>query len=81
VTVAYEGRLADGAVFDRSDRASFDLEDTLPGFRDGIAGMAVGETRTFRVDPADGYGATPPPGSGIPPGATLTFTVTLLEVE
>ena len=81
VTVAYEGRLEDGTVFDQSDRATFSLRQVIPGFRDGVVGMRVGETKTFSVAPGDGYGANPPPNSGIPPNATLVFEVTLLEVR
>ena len=81
VTVAYEGRLEDGRVFDRSDRATFSLRRVVPGFRDGVVGMAVGETRTFSIPPEDAYGANPPQGSIIPPNATLIFEVTLLDVQ
>lgn len=79
VTVSYEGRLADGTVFDESDRATFSLLQVIPGFQSGIAGMRVGESKTLVVPPEEGYGDAPPPG--IPPGATLTFDVTLLDVQ
>lgn len=81
VTVAYEGRLEDGTVFDESEGATFSLLNVIPGFRDGVVGMRVGETRTFSVAPEDGYGANPPEGSSIPPNATLIFEVTLLDVR
>lgn len=81
VTVAYTGQLEDGTVFDESERATFSLDRTIPGFRDGVIGMEVGETRTFTVPPDQGYGSTPPSGSGIPPDATLIFEVTLLGVQ
>ena len=80
VTVAYEGRLGDGTVFDQSDRATFSLRQVIPGFQSGIAGMEVGESKTLVVPPDEGYGASPPPGSGISPTDTLTFEVTLLSV-
>ena len=81
VTVRYIGSLADGTVFDQSDRATFNLGGVIPGFRDGIVGMVVGEQRVFDIPPDQAYGATPPPGSGIPPNATLTFDVTLLGIR
>ena len=81
VTVAYEGRLADGTVFDQSQRATFSLARVIPGFREGIVGMRVGETKTFSVPPEEAYGSDPPEGSGIPPNATLTFDVRLLAIE
>ncbi len=81
VTVAYEGRLEDGTVFDGSDRATFSLLQVIPGFQTGIAGMTEGESKTLELGPEEGYGPSPPPGSGIPPNARLTFDVTLIEVE
>lgn len=81
VIVAYEGRLEDGTVFDRSDRARFSLDGVIDGFKDGIVGMRIGETKTFSIPPEQAYGNNPPPGSGIPPGATLIFEVTLLDIE
>ena len=85
VTVAYEGRLADGTVFDRRSSASFSLQGVVPGFRDGIVGMRVGESRTFDVPPELGYGSTPrydrEGNLVIPPNSTLTFDVTLLDVQ
>lgn len=81
VTVAYEGRLADGTVFDEAEETTFSLSRTIPGFRHGIAGMRAGETKTLVVPPDAGYGPFPPPGSGISPTDTLTFEVTLLGVR
>ena len=78
VTVAYEGRLDDGTVFDSSPRATFNLQRVIVGFREGIVGMREGETKTIVVPPEKGYGANPP--DGIPPNATLTFEVELIEV-
>ena len=80
VTVAYVGTLADGTVFDSNDRATFNLRDTIPGFRLNMVGMEVGETRTFDVPPEEGYGAEGVPGV-IPPNATLTFEVTVLAIR
>lgn len=79
VTVAYVGTLPDGSVFDQSSGATFSLTAVIPGFRDGIVGMRVGETRTFDVPPDQGYGANPPPS--IPPNTTLMFKVTLLGIR
>ncbi|MEP0547093.1 MAG: FKBP-type peptidyl-prolyl cis-trans isomerase [Rhodothermales bacterium] len=86
VTVAYEGRLEDGTVFDQSERTTFSLTRVIPGFRDGIVGMRVGETKTFSVAPEEAYGeaGVTNPNTGeviIPPNATLIFEVTLLGVQ
>ena len=86
VVVAYEGRLEDGTVFDRSNRAVFSLRNVIAGFRDGVVGMEIGETRTFSIPPEEAYGeegiVNPDTGEVlIPPNATLIFEVTLLDVQ
>ena len=61
VTVIYQGLLEDGSVFDSSgddDPLVFVLgEDTvLPGFEKAVLGMEVGEQKTVRVPPEEGFG-------------------------
>ncbi len=80
VTVDYRGTLADGTVFDEATDATFNLGEVIPGFKTGIAGMRVGETKTLVVPPEDGYGPLGAPPD-IPPNATLTFVVTLKSVQ
>ncbi|MEL7168415.1 MAG: FKBP-type peptidyl-prolyl cis-trans isomerase, partial [Bacteroidota bacterium] len=62
----------------------FELARTIPGFRDGVVGMEVGETKTIVVPPEQGYGANPVLDSQnnvlIPANSTLTFVVTLLDI-
>lgn len=61
VTVIYQGSLEDGSVFDSSEEDEplvFILgEDTvLPGFEKAIVGMEIGEQRTVRIPPEEGFG-------------------------
>ena len=86
VAVAYEGRLEDGTVFD-GGRLVLALDDVryIPGFREGIVGMAIGETKTFSIPPEQAYGeegAVDPNTNEvvIPPNATLIFEVRLLDI-
>jgi FKBP-type peptidyl-prolyl cis-trans isomerase len=84
VVVDYEGRLADGTVFDEGTSAALTLNRVIPGFRNGVVGMTVGETRTFDVPPEEAYGEDGVVRGGdvvIPPNATLTFEVTLRDVN
>lgn len=74
----YAGTLADGTEFDSGSNVTFQLTDMIPGFRNGMTGMAPGETKIFDVQPEDGYGDNPPPG--IPVGAVMTFEVTVHEI-
>jgi peptidylprolyl isomerase len=59
--VHYTGTLDDGTVFDTSEGRQ-PLEFTLgsgeiiPGLDAGVTGMAVGETRSVRIEPGEAYG-------------------------
>ena len=84
VFVHYTGKLEDGSVFDssvtRDQPFSFTLGagQVIRGWEQGILGMKVGEKRVLTIPPELGYGAA---GAGgvIPPNATLTFEVELLD--
>ena len=87
VRVDYEGSLTDGAVFDssfeRGQPAVFTVEDgisgsVIPGMRDALQHMSVGDEWLVYIPPAIGYGET---GAGdIPPNSVLIFRLKLLEV-
>jgi len=84
VRVHYRGKLVNGTEFDssysRNQPAVFPLQGVIAGFREGIMLMNVGSTYEFVMPANLAYGNTPPPGSGIHPGAVLIFEVTLLEI-
>lgn len=61
VKVAYQGILEDGSVFDSSDEdrpLAFVIgeDSVLPGFEKAVLGMEVGEQKTVRVPPEEGFG-------------------------
>lgn len=81
VTVHYVGKFLDGTVFDssraRNEPAVFDPERVIPGFRESLLDMQVGEMRTVVIPPELGYGST---GSGpIPPNSYLIFEIELIS--
>jgi FKBP-type peptidyl-prolyl cis-trans isomerase len=90
VSVHYTGWLYQndkkGAKFDSSlDRGepfefTLGAHQVIRGWDEGVAGMKVGGKRTLIIPPDLGYGAR---GAGgvIPPNATLTFDVELLNVD
>ena len=87
VSVQYTGAVAaTGAVFQSSkdfgtDPVTFPLGGVIKGWTDGIPGMKVGGTRRLLIPAAQAYGATPPPGSGIPANADLVFDVELVGIK
>lgn len=80
VIVDYEGRLESGSVFDEGMDVQFNLSEVIPGFRDGIVGMQVGGRREIVIPPNLAYGEAGIEGV-IPSCETLTFDVTLLDVQ
>ena len=83
VTVHYHGTLTNGTVFDssvqRAQPASFNLKQVIPCWTEGLQRMKVGEKARL-VCPSDlAYGDRGRPPQ-IPPGATLTFEVELLDI-
>lgn len=85
VKVHYHGTLPDGRVFDssrkRGEPATFPLNGVIKCWTEGVQLMKVGGSSKLTC-PADlAYGERPPPGSAIPPGATLIFEVELLGIE
>lgn len=80
VLVTYEGRLADGSVFDAAtEPVGFPVSGVVPGFAEALQLMSVGGRYRFWIPAALAYGAEGVPGH-IPPNAELDFTVALIRV-
>lgn len=83
VLLNYEGKLADGTVFDSSyaggQPAVFPVDGLIPGFTEALKRMKPGGEYRIMIPPALGYGEK---GAGgvIPPNAVLEFRVELLAV-
>lgn len=83
VKVHYTGKLNDGQVFDSSEGRE-PLEFTIgngmliQGFETGVVGMEVGDTKTVKITPEEGYGerndelVAVVPRSNIPPDVDVT---------
>lgn len=81
--IEYEGRLLDGTVFDSSEGRGptpIIAGQSIPGFSEAMSKMQSGGRYRIRVPANLGYGATPPPGSPIPPNADLEFDVKVVQV-
>jgi len=84
VKVHYHGTLTDGKVFDssveRGDPAVFGLGQVIPGFREAITRMKVGDKWKVFVPSDLGYGESGA-GSSIGPNETLIFEIELISIE
>ena len=86
VLVNYEGRFEDGTVFDTSyDRGEplkvqIGVDQVIKGWDIGIMSMKLGEKADLIIKPDYAYGQMGAPPK-IPGGATLIFTVELLQVN
>jgi len=82
VSVNYTGRFADGQVFDSNAGrapATFPLSRLIRAWQIAIPYMGIGDTAEIVVPMEMGYG--PDGGGPIPGGATLLFTIELLDVS
>jgi peptidylprolyl isomerase len=85
VDVRYTGTLySDGSVFDSSwERGdapiTFPLDRVVPGFTQGIVGMAPGGRRVIVMPPELAYGDQAQPG--LPANSTLVFVVDLVGIS
>jgi FKBP-type peptidyl-prolyl cis-trans isomerase FkpA len=92
ITVMYTGWLMDGTLFDSSRGRNQPFALTLgqgqviPGWEEGVPGMAVGGKRKLIIPSALAYGVSgqTDPNTGatvIPPNANLVFEIELLTVK
>lgn len=82
VTVHYTGTLQDGTVFDASrlhgGPISFQLDQVIKGWTEGVGSMKVGGTRKLVIPPNLGYGNRA--NGPIPANSMLTFIVELIDI-
>ncbi|KAF3361584.1 Peptidyl-prolyl cis-trans isomerase Mip [Chlamydiales bacterium STE3] len=77
--IHYVGKYLDGTSFgnsrDTGGPITIPLDQTIPGFSQGLIGMKEGEKRKLFVHPDLGYGKT----GHLPPNSLLIFEVEVLE--
>ena len=55
--------------------------EVIVGWDQGLLGMQLGEKRKVTIPAEEGYGPGGFPAWGIPPGATLEFTLEVLAIK
>lgn len=86
VSVQYEGKLIDGTVFDSTahhggEPATFQLNQVIPGWTEGVQLMGEGASYRFYVPSNLAYGEQGMPQGGIEPNSMLIFDVELIKVN
>jgi FKBP-type peptidyl-prolyl cis-trans isomerase len=80
VTVHYEGYTSDKKIFDssvkRGEPSSFELSQVVPGWREGVKLMTVGDSFRFWIEEKDAYR-----GAEGKPAGLLIFDVQLIAME
>ena len=84
VVVEYEGKLANGTIFDSSayrqgNESKFAVNMVISGWTKALAEMPVGSTWTIYIPSEEAYGERGG-GNRIPPHSALEFKVTLKKV-
>lgn len=83
VVIHYHGTLSDGTVFDSTlggEPVKFPLAQVIPGWRDGLLNMHLGETAMLGIPPEQAYGPDGTPDGRIPGGSTLFFKIQLIDI-
>lgn len=80
-SIHYTGKFLDGQVFGSTEQAgepvTLSLQQTIPGFKQGIVGMKEGEKRRLYVHPDLGYGTQGP----LPPNSLLIFDIEIVKAD
>jgi FKBP-type peptidyl-prolyl cis-trans isomerase FkpA len=77
VMLAYQGQLANGTVFDQSDRALLPVTGTIPGFAKALVQTQKGGKYKLHIPASQAYGAHA--NGPIPANSDLTFTIEVLD--
>lgn len=78
--ISYEGRLADGSVFDKNEKVPFPASGAIPGFTEALIRMQVGGRYRIWIPADQAYGPSGRPPV-IPPDSMLIFDVDLLSIN
>lgn len=77
IYVKYKGSLIDGSVFEEAT-TTLSLNQTIPGWQEGIRKMNTGGTFRFYIPSKLGYN-TSTSNNAIPPNSVLIFDIELLN--
>lgn len=81
--IEYEGRLADGTVFDTTEGrepAALLPAQVIPGFSEALQKMQKGGRYAIRIPSALAYGPSGTPDGKIPPNSDILFDVHVVQI-
>lgn len=83
VSFYYTGKLENGTVFETNVGSKpftriFVDDSLIPGMLDGMTGMKIGEKRSIKIPPDQGYGQEE--AGSIPANSTIIFEVEVVDI-
>ncbi len=81
VTASYTLRTLNGTQIEASSGTTFQLNNTIVGWQEGIPLIGEGGSITLYLPPSLAYGANGSASGRIPPNSNLMFQVELIDVK
>jgi len=81
VTVSYKAYFLDGRVFDQANDVTFNLQQVITGFREGLLLLQEGGKATLLLPSKLGYREFGSSNGTVPPNTSIVFDVELVKVN
>ena len=81
VTLGYKGYFLNGTTFDQSTKATFNVNQVVPGFGEALTILKTGGSGTFILPSRLGYGTRGSGSGSIKGGDVIVFDINLISIN